>query len=88
MTYFYNDNKNAIQIQIWCILIAFVLLTYIQKTLKKNWSFSNFVSNLQKLLFSNVKLVEFLENIEQFAREYMKIRNKNDVYQAELEFSG
>jgi hypothetical protein len=88
MTYFYGDNKNAIQIQIWCVLIACVLLTYIQKTLKKKWSFSNLVSILQKHLFSYVKLVEFLENIENYAREYMKIRNKNDVHQAELQFSG
>lgn len=88
MTYFYGDNKNAIQIQIWCILIACVLLTYIQKTLKKKWSFSNLVSILQKHLFSYVKLLEFLENIEHYAKEYMKIRNKNDVYQVELEFSG
>ncbi|MBK8723506.1 MAG: transposase [Saprospiraceae bacterium] len=87
LTYFYGDNRNAIQIQIWCTLIACVLLTYIQKNLKKKWSFSNLVSIVQKHLFSYVKLVEFLENIENYAKVYMQIRKKNDFYQAELEFT-
>lgn len=86
LTYFYGDNKNAIQIQIWCTLIACILISYIQKNLKRKWSFSNLVSIIQKHLFSYVRLVEFLEDMENYAKDYVKIRHKTDVYQAELEF--
>lgn len=86
LTYFYGDNKNAIEIQIWCTLIACIMITYIQKILKKKWSFSNLISILQKHLFSYIKMLEFLENIENYAKEYMKTRRKTSVYQTVLDF--
>jgi IS4 transposase len=47
LTYFYGDNRNAIQIQIWCILIACIMISYIQKLLKKTmelFQFSKYTS--------------------------------------------
>jgi Transposase DDE domain/Domain of unknown function (DUF4372) len=44
LRYFLGDNENAIKIQIWCALIANLLLTVVQKIIKKRkWSFSNIV---------------------------------------------
>lgn len=41
LKYFLGDNENAIKIQIYCALIANLLMTVIQKTLKKSWAFSD-----------------------------------------------
>lgn len=59
LQYFYGDNKNAIQIQIWCTLIALLLITFMKKQLTKSWSFSNLISLMQKHLFTYVKFTDF-----------------------------
>ncbi len=38
------SNENAINIQIYCVLIANFLMAVIQKQLKRRWVFSNLVS--------------------------------------------
>jgi Transposase DDE domain/Domain of unknown function (DUF4372) len=50
--YFVGDNINAIQIQIWCALIANLIFTIISKQLKRKWDYSNIVS-LCRLHLSN-----------------------------------
>ena len=37
--YFYGENENAIRTQIWCTLIAQLLMTVIQKWLKQRKPF-------------------------------------------------
>jgi len=44
LKYFLGDNENAIKIQVYCVLIANLLMAVIQKQLKRKWSFSNLVS--------------------------------------------
>ncbi len=44
LKYFLGDNENAIKIQIYCVLIANLLMTVVQKMLKRSWAFSNLVS--------------------------------------------
>ena len=63
--YFLGDNKNAIQIQIWCALIADLLLNVILKQIKRKWAFSNIVSLVRLHLFNYLNLYSFLENPEQ-----------------------
>lgn len=86
LQYFYGDNKNAIQIQIWSTLIALLLITLMKRKLTKSWSFSNLVSLMQKHLFSYVKFTDFFNNVELFSKEYVKNKGnpKNDVIQAKL----
>lgn len=72
LQYFYGDNKNAIQIQIWCTLISLLLITIMKKKLTKVWSFSNLVSILQKHLFSYVKFIDFFNDIDNFAKQFVK----------------
>jgi predicted RNA-binding protein with RPS1 domain len=69
LKYFLGDNENAIKIQIYCALIANLLLTVIQKRLKRKWSFSNLVSFCKIHLFNYLHLLRFLENPE---RDWLK----------------
>ena len=64
LRYFLGDNENAIKIQIWCALIANLLLTVIQKTVKRKWAFSNIVSFCKLHLFNYIHLIRFFENPE------------------------
>ena len=62
LKYFLGDNENAIKIQIYCALIANLLMTVIQKRLKRPWAFSNLVSFCKIHLFNYLHLLRFLEN--------------------------
>lgn len=62
LKYFLGDNENAIKIQIYCALIANLMMTVIQKNIKKAWSFSNLVSFCKIHLFNYIHLLRFLEN--------------------------
>jgi IS4 transposase len=64
LKYFLGDNENAIKIQIYCALIANLLMTVIQKSLKRQWAFSNLVSFCKIHLFNYIHLLKFLENPE------------------------
>ena len=59
LKYFLGDNENAIKIEIYCALIANLLMTVIQKTLKKPWGFSNLVSFCKIHLFNYIQLLIF-----------------------------
>ncbi len=62
LKYFLGDNENAIKIQIYCALIANLLMTVVQKMLTRKWAFSNLVSFCQIHLFNYIHLLKFLEN--------------------------
>jgi Transposase DDE domain/Domain of unknown function (DUF4372) len=74
LNYFLGDNENAIKIQIYCALIANLLMTVIQKKLKRHWAFSNLVSFCKIHLFNYIHLLNFLENPEKDWREEL-VRN-------------
>lgn len=64
LQYFLGENQNAIKIQIWCALIADLLLQVIQRQVKRKWAFSNIVSLIRLHLFNYLNLYSFLENPE------------------------
>lgn len=64
LKYFLGDNENAIKIQIYCALIANLLMVVIQNKLKRQWAFSNLVSFCKIHLFNYIHLIKFLENPE------------------------
>jgi hypothetical protein len=64
LRYFLGDNENAIKIQIWCALIANLLLTVVMKMVTRKWAFSNIVSFCKIHLFNYIRLLKFLENPE------------------------
>jgi len=77
LKYFIGDNENAIKIQIYCALIANLLMTVIQKTLKRRWAFSNLVSFCKIHLFNYIHLINFLENPE---KDWRKIQENTVQY--------
>lgn len=64
LKYFLGDNENAIQIQIWCALIADLLLKFIRKHTKRSWSFANLVSMIRLHLMNYINLFKFLNDPE------------------------
>lgn len=78
LKYFLGDNENAIKIQIWCALIANLLLTVVQKSVRRKWAFSNIVSFCKLHLFNYIHLIRFFENPErdwekEFAQEQLSL---------------
>lgn len=61
---FLGDNQTAIKIQIWCALIADMLLQVIRSRVKRKWSFSNVVSVVRLHLFNYLNLYSYLEKPE------------------------
>jgi transposase len=64
LKYFLGDNENAITIQIWCTLIANLLMTVIQKQLKRSTAFSFIASFIRVNLINYIHLIRFLNNPE------------------------
>lgn len=62
LKYFLGDNQNAIEIQIWCSLIADLITKIVQNKVKRPWSFANLSSMLRIHLMSYTALFVFLEN--------------------------
>jgi len=62
LQYFLGDNVNAIKIQVWCVLIADLMLKYIKSQLKRRWSYSNLSSMVRLHLMTYINLYKFLEN--------------------------
>lgn len=58
--YFMGDNQNAIEIQIWCALIALLLLSHIHYQNQSKMAFSNMVSILRMHLPSYISIKELL----------------------------
>lgn len=62
LKYFLGDNRNAIEIQIWCGLIVQLLMMVVQTRVKKKWAYSNMVSMVRLHLMSYINLFSFMEN--------------------------
>lgn len=56
LQYFVGDNQNAIEIQIWCALIALLLLSAIHSRQKAKMAFSVFVSVIRLHLFNYIQI--------------------------------
>jgi Transposase DDE domain/Domain of unknown function (DUF4372) len=83
LKYFLGDNQNAIQIQIWCALIADLLLQMVKSQVKRKWSFSNIVGLVRLHLFNYLDIYSFLENPERCT-----IQTQPNEFQLKLSLSG
>lgn len=86
LKYFLGDNENAIKIQIYCALIVNLLLTVVQKNLKRSWAFSNLVSFCRIHLFNYIHLMRFLENPEKDWVKKQKPPNQYTLFSGGLLF--
>jgi hypothetical protein len=59
-----RDNQNAIEIQIWCALIALLLLVVMHQRNKSRIAFTVFVSILRLHLFNYIALKELLHEYQ------------------------
>lgn len=76
LKYFLGDNENAIRIQIWCVLIADLLIKIISSALKRRWSFSNLRSMIRIHLMTYSNLIQFLNAPEKALWDPSKTRNR------------
>ena len=60
LRYFYGESANAIKIQIWVTLIANLLLSVLQRTLQRRWSFSGLATIVRIVLMYYLNLEKFL----------------------------
>lgn len=65
--FFYGESANAIETQIWVVMIANLLVKLVKAQVNRVWSFSNLVSLLRHSLGYYYDLVPFLENPERAA---------------------
>jgi len=76
LRYFLGDNENAIRIQIWCALIADLLIKTIKRRIKRKWSFANLASMIRLHLMTYTQLLLFLENPEKCLLKQVRDHNK------------
>lgn len=62
LSYFYGENENAIRTQIWCTLIAQLLLTVLQKKANVKKAFSTVATLVRIHLISLLDVIELLQN--------------------------
>jgi hypothetical protein len=75
LTYFYGDNANAIEIQIWCALIALLLLQVVHKEQKSKMAFSILAAIVRLHLMNYVSLSAIIETYKA-----KRLRNKKQPH--------
>ena len=59
LRYFYGESANAIKIQIWVTLIANLLLSLLQSSLQRRWSFSGLATIVRIVLMEYINMDTF-----------------------------
>jgi hypothetical protein len=62
LRYFWGNSENAIKMQVYCVLIAQLLMVVIRKKAAAKKSFANMITVVRLHLMSYVKLLEFIKN--------------------------
>jgi hypothetical protein len=77
LTYFYSETENGIKTQVWCTLIAYLLLQVIQIQSKSNKAFSTIASLIRMHLISHLKLFWVVTEGRRAYPKTMKKRNRS-----------
>lgn len=86
LKYFLGDNRNAIQIQIWVSLIAWLLMQVVKKQVtKRKWSLSNLMTAVHILLNSYINLYDYLNLPEGQWLRIIQNRSPEDDISPQLE---
>ena len=72
LTYFYGDNTNAIEIQIWCALIALLLLDVTHKAHNSKMAFSILATIVRLHIMNYVDLSAIIEAYKLKRKRYKK----------------
>ena len=73
LRYFWGESSNAIKMQVYCVLIAQLLMVVIRKKASTKKSFSNMITVIRLHLMSYVELLYFIKDT------YKAWRKANDV---------
>ena len=65
LRYFYGESANAIKIQIWVTLIANLLLSLLQNSLERRWSFSGLATMVRIVLMYYLNMQTFFNKPEE-----------------------
>ena len=58
--YFWGNNENAIKMQIFCVLIAQILMVVVRKKAKVKKSFANMITFIRQHILSFIDLIEYI----------------------------
>ena len=84
LKYFLGDNQNAIQIQIWVCLIAWLLMMVVKNKAERKWSLSNMMVAVRILLTSYIGLYDFLNNPEAQWMKAIRARQREQAQGTQL----
>jgi hypothetical protein len=88
LTYFYSDTENGIKTQVWCTLIAYLLLQVIQTKMESGKAFSTIAALVRIHLISHLDLQWVVTEGRRAYPKRSKSRNKSPTtYQLSL-FNG
>jgi Transposase DDE domain/Domain of unknown function (DUF4372) len=62
LRYFWGESENAIKMQVYCVLIAQILMVVIRKKSQTKKSFANMITLIRLHLMSYVNLFEFIKD--------------------------
>ncbi len=62
LRYFWGESSNAIKMQVYCVLIAQLLMVVIRKKAETKKSFANIITVIRLHLMSYVSLMEFIKD--------------------------
>jgi hypothetical protein len=82
--YFYSETENGIKTQIWCTLIAQLLLQVLKVKSDSKKAFSSIASLIRVHLTSYMEINWMVENCRRSYTKTTKKRNKSPTYQTEL----
>jgi transposase len=83
LKYFLGDNQNAIEIQIWMVMLANLLISLIKSKVKRSWAFSNLVSVIRQQLMNYINIYSFLEYPEGCWKKIIKqkqVKYENSLF--------
>ncbi len=72
LRYFYGESANAIKIQIWVTLIANLLMTLLQRSLTRSWSFSGLATMVRIVLMYYINLNKFFESPDEDLKQMLQ----------------
>jgi len=62
LRYFWGESSNAIKMQVYCVLMAQLLMVVIRKKAATKKSFANMITVIRLHLMSYVRLLEFIKD--------------------------
>lgn len=74
LKYFLGDSENAIKLQIWCSLIADLLLKILKKGVAAKWSFTNLAAMIRLHLMTYIDIRSFLKSPEKALQQNLLIK--------------